>query len=172
MPASTTNDRPDPFRAVSLLITGWAILGGFVLLAVVVMNVMSVIGGVVWKPFPGDFEMTQIGVAIAAFSFLPYCELTGSNVSAEIFTSRAGVRTKAALKLLASILALGFSLLLLWRMSYGMLDQKEYNYTTAILSFPVWIGFLPILISLALLAVASVVTLLRNGQEMLGREQP
>jgi TRAP-type C4-dicarboxylate transport system permease small subunit len=59
----------------------------------------------------------------------------------------------------ASIVALGFSLLLLWRMFNGMLDQKAYGYTTTILQFPHWLAFIPILISLALLAIASLITL-------------
>ena len=56
-------------------------------------------------------------------------------------------------------MAFAFAVLLLWRMSAGMVSQREYGYTTAILSFPVWLGFVPILISLALLAVAAVITL-------------
>ncbi|GGB60011.1 hypothetical protein GCM10011316_35040 [Roseibium aquae] len=144
--------------AVALAATLWALLGGLVLLAVVAMNVASVIGGIVWVPFPGDFEMTQIGVAVAAFSFLPYTQITGGNVTADIFTSGAGVRTRAALTCLASLVAFGFALVLLWRMYAGMLDQKAYSYTTTILQFPIWLAFLPILISLALLALAAFVS--------------
>ena len=42
----------------------------------------------------------------------------------------------------------------------GMLDQKAYGYTTAILQFPHWIAFIPILVSLLLLALAAAVTLI------------
>ena len=59
----------------------------------------------------------------------------------------------------ATELALGFALLLAWRMWEGMLDQREYDYTTTILQFPHWLAFIPILISLALLAVAALMTL-------------
>ncbi|MBL4647047.1 MAG: hypothetical protein COA52_17935 [Hyphomicrobiales bacterium] len=137
-------------------------LGGIVLLCVVAVNVFSVLGGIFWKPFPGDFEMTEVGVAVAAFAFLPYCQLTGSNVSADIFTSGASPKTVAFLTLLGSIIAFFFSLLLMWRMYDGMLDQKAYNYITAILQFPHWIAYIPILISLALLAVASFLSAREN----------
>ena len=54
------------------------------------MNAISVTGSAVFgRPFPGDFELTEMGVAVAAFSFLPYCQLTGANVTADIFTSGA-----------------------------------------------------------------------------------
>jgi TRAP-type C4-dicarboxylate transport system permease small subunit len=141
------------------LIFGWAMLGGFVLLLVVAINMVSVIGGFFGKPFPGDFELTEVGVAVAAFSFLPWCQLSRGNVTADIFTAGASKRTVAFFTLLGSLVALLFSLVLIWRMYAGMLDQKEYGYTTAILQFPHWMAFVPILISLALLALASAVTL-------------
>lgn len=157
--------RPGFTGAAEKLIHGWALFGGFVLLAVVLMNVISVVGGVVWVPFPGDFEMSQMGVAIAAFAFLPYCQLTGANVTADIFTANASQRWIGIFGFLASIVALGFSVLLLWRMYEGMWDQKDYGYTTAILQVPIWLAFPPILISLLLLAVASLITLIRHGRE-------
>jgi TRAP-type C4-dicarboxylate transport system permease small subunit len=143
-----------------IVIETWALLGGCVLLALVLMNVGSVVASALFStPFPGDFEMTQVGVAVAAFSFLPYCQLTGANVTADIFTSGVSKRTEAIFALAASLLALSFALLLAWRMWDGMLDQRDYDYTTTILQFPHWVAFIPILISLALLAVAALMTL-------------
>jgi len=155
--------------AAARLINLWALLGGVMLLAVVAVNVTSVIGGIVWKPFPGDFELTEIGVAIAAFAFLPYCQLRGANVTADIFTARAPPRLLAAFALFAAAVALGFAALLVWRMSAGMLSQREYGYTTAILSFPVWIGFVPILVSLVLLTAAAAITLADSLRDCLHR---
>ncbi|MGR3570487.1 TRAP transporter small permease [Brevirhabdus sp.] len=144
------------------LITLWALLGGVVLLLVVAMNVASVLGMIVWKPFPGDFEMTQVGVAVAVFAFLPYCQLTDANVTADIFTARASPRARALLRGLASLIAMGFAALLLWRMYAGMLDQRAYDYTTAIVQFPIWLAFLPILVSLALLVAAAALTFVQS----------
>ncbi|WP_340110348.1 TRAP transporter small permease subunit [Pikeienuella sp. HZG-20] len=150
--------------AAERLIHLWALLGGGLLLAVVLMNVLSVIGGVVWVPFPGDFELTEVGVAVAAFTFLPYCQLTDSNVTADIFTARASPRWVAIFKLAASTAALLFAALLLWRMYEGMLSQREYGYMTAIVQFPIWAAFVPILISLALLMAAALITLGEAGR--------
>jgi TRAP-type C4-dicarboxylate transport system permease small subunit len=155
-----------PSGLVFRIITGWALLGGVVLLLVVLMHTWSVVGTQFGMPFPGDFEMTEVGICIAVFSFLPYCQLTNANVTADIFTSRASPRWIAIFSLAASIIALGFSLFLMWRMYAGMLDQKEYDYTTAILQFPHWIAFIPILISLALLSVASLVTLHTSARKI------
>ena len=162
MTATTTKQRAGLESLARSMIIGWAFFGGIILSLVVAINVISVVGGIVWKPFPGDFEMTEIGVAVAAFAFLPYCQMVGANVTADIFTSRAPYRLVAFFGVLASTVALGFSLLLLSRMYLGMLDQKAYGYTTAILQFPHWIAFVPILISLALLALAALITLIEG----------
>jgi TRAP-type C4-dicarboxylate transport system permease small subunit len=148
--------------AASRLITLWALLGGITLLVVVGINMLSIIGSIFGKPFPGDFELTEVGVAIAVFAFLPYCQLVGANVSADIFTASASKRTIAFFTLLGSLVALGFALLLIWRMYFGMIDQKKYEYTTTILQIPHWMAFVPILISLGLLALAAFVTLKRD----------
>lgn len=145
--------------AVERLIHAWALLGGALLLLVVLMNVASVVGAAVWVPFPGDFEMTEVGVAVAAFTFLPYCQLTDSNVSADIFTAGASKRWIARFRLFASVVAFLFAALLLWRMSAGMESQREYGYTTTILQFPIWFAFIPILISLALLIAAALISI-------------
>lgn len=148
--------------AVRLAVDGWAVAGGLVLMLVVGVNVLSVIGNIFWKPFPGDFELTEMGVAIAAFSFLPFCQFHGTNVTADIFTSRASPRWISAFGALASFVALLFAGLLLWRMFDGMLSQKEYGYTTAILQLPIWVAYVPILVSLALLLAAAAVTLVEG----------
>ncbi|UCE30166.1 MAG: TRAP transporter small permease [Burkholderiales bacterium] len=149
------------------LITGWALAGGGVLMALALMTTWSAASAFLFNaPVPGDFELMELGVAVAAFSFLPFCQLIGANVSADIFTARAGPRTVAALGLLASLIALGFGLLLLWRMYYGLLDYQEYLETTAILQIPLWYAFVPALVSLALLAVASVITLLEESRKL------
>ncbi|MCA0940567.1 TRAP transporter small permease [Yangia mangrovi] len=152
--------------AVARLVTLWALLGGALLLVIVLINVASVVGAVVLKPFPGDFELTEMGVAVAVFAFLPYCQLTDANVTADIFTANAPRPVLAVLRALASLIAFGFAGILVWRMYLGMLDQKAYNYTTTILQVPIWWAFVPILVSLALLIAAAAVTFRESLSEV------
>ena len=152
------------------LSTWWAILGGLVLIAVVIVNVVSVVSAaIVNKGFPGDFELTELGVAIAAFSFLPYCQIAGLNVTADIFTAGASRFWLALFSLLAAVVALCFGALLLWRMYYGMLDQRTYDSTTAILQIPLWWAYAPCLLSLALLVLASFASLTNSMNDMIKR---
>ena len=155
--------RAGPIGLARRIIEGWALLGGALLLAIVLMNTWSVVSlSALGFPVPGDFEMVQMGVAIAAFSFLPYCQLTGANVTADIFTSRASPRWVALFTLFAAVVAATFSVILIWRMSDGLASYLEYEEVTTILNIPVWIAFPPILVSLALLIVASVITLVQS----------
>ena len=150
--------------------TAWAVLGGFVLVAVVVFNVASVVGSAVWgKALPGDFEITELGVAIAAFAFLPYCQIAGLNVTADIFTSRASPFWLSLFSLLGAIVALIFGAVLLWRMSAGMIDQRTYDTSTALLQIPLWWGYAACLASLALLVVASFASLVEAVSAMAGK---
>jgi TRAP-type C4-dicarboxylate transport system permease small subunit len=136
------------------------VLGGVVLLAVVMVNVASVVGAAVDnRSLPGDFELTEMGVAVAVFAFLPWCQIAGLNVTADIFTARASRFWLAVFSLLGALVALCFGALLLWRMYYGMVDQRTYDTTTAILQIPLWWGYGLCLLSLALLVVASFASL-------------
>ena len=160
MTADTRTGRTGRFRHARSLITAWALVGGLVLVGVALVNAYSILAGaIVNKPFPGDFELTEMGAAVAAFCFLPYCQLVGANVSADIFTMRAGPRTVAAMSVLAALVAVIFAAILLWRMSAGLLDYREYEQFTGILEIPIWWAFVPALVSLALLVLASVITL-------------
>ncbi|WP_172298010.1 TRAP transporter small permease [Pseudoruegeria sp. HB172150] len=150
--------------------TTWAILGGLVLLAVVLINVASVINQIINnKALDGDFELTEMGVAIAAFAFLPYCQIAGLNVTADIFTARASKFWLSLFALLGATVALAFGAILLWRMYYGMVDQRTYDSTTAILQIPLWWGYAGCLLSLALLVVAAFASLVEAGHGMMKR---
>ena len=143
-------------RAIEL----WALLGGAVLFGVVLMTTWSAASGVLLaRPLPGDVELTEMGVAVAVFMFLPYCQLTGANVTADIFTARASDRTVALLGALSGLVAVLFSALLLWRMYEGLIDYRQYVETTTILHVPIWYAYVPALASLALLLDASLVSM-------------
>ncbi|MDX1780731.1 MAG: TRAP transporter small permease [Thalassovita sp.] len=160
--SADTKTGAGPQGLATRVITGWALVGGAVLVAVVLVNAWSILAGALFnKPFPGDFELTEMGAGIAVFCFLPYCQLTGSNVSADIFTMRSGPRAVAMMSLFAALIAVLFAALLLWRMSAGLMDYREYEEFTGILQIPIWWAFPPILVSLALLLWASTISFLQ-----------
>jgi TRAP-type C4-dicarboxylate transport system permease small subunit len=141
------------------VIEWWAVAGGVMLLAIALMTAWSATTSLLFdRPLPGDFELTEIMVAVAVFAFLPYCQLTDANVTADIFTANAGARAIAGFRLLASVLGLGISALLTWRTWAGLLDYREFVETTAILKIPIWTAYVPALASLGLLMYACLIT--------------
>lgn len=159
--------------AVERLVTFWALIGGVTLLIIVGVNVLEVVSAItrpVTGRFSGGVELTSLLAAVAAFCFLPYCQLFDANVSADIFTARASPRAVAVFKAAAAVVATGFALLLLWRMSEGMMDQRRYGLSTTILNVPVWPAYAAALVSLGLLVLASLVSLAEYLRRAAGTE--
>jgi len=141
----------------------WALLGGLIIAGLVLLTAASAISNLIWdKPIPGDYELTKHFIAIAIFTFLPYCQLTGANVTVDIFTEGMSARARSAMVAFASLFAIAFSLLLLRQMSLGFEDYLRYPETTATLGLPLWTAFPPILFSLVLLLAAAVITLVEG----------
>src|SRR5687768_6111429 len=142
------------------IIVGWALIGGAILVVLVVMTAGSAASNLFFnRPFTGDFEIVKHCVAIAAFTFLPYCQITYSNVTVDIFTERMSDRAKSGMVVVSSIAAAFFSLLLLRQMWLGMWDYIEYPEYMVSVPIGLWTAFPPALVSLVLLFIASLVTL-------------
>jgi TRAP-type C4-dicarboxylate transport system permease small subunit len=142
-----------------LVIRYWALAGGVVLVALVVMTGASALSNLIFnKPFPGDFEIVKHGVAVAAFAFLPYCQLSHSNVTVDVFTEGMGDRAKAMMVLLSSLIAALVAIALIRQMWLGMLDYIQYGEAMVSVPIKLWTAFPPALLSLVLLVVASLIT--------------
>ncbi len=148
-------------RLVARLVRYWALAGGILLTGLAVMTALSAGSNIAFSvPFPADHELVKHFVAIVIFMFLPYCQLAGANVTVDIFTEGMSAGAKAAMALFSAIFAAAFALLLLRQMSYGFGSYIQYPEVTPVLKLPLWTAFPPILLSLALLFLAAVVTIL------------
>ncbi|MGA0126242.1 MAG: TRAP transporter small permease, partial [bacterium] len=92
------------------------------------------------------------------YAFLPYCQLTFANVSADVFTAKMKPAKVRFLSRVGSLVAAAFSILLIWRMYEGLLDYQMYLETTTILQVPIWYAFVPSIFSLLLLLLAALIT--------------
>jgi TRAP-type C4-dicarboxylate transport system permease small subunit len=149
--------------------TGIALLGGLVLFALTLLTVISVVGRAVFSaPIPGDFELVELGMAVAIFSFLPYCQIVRGNVIVDLFTSKASARTKALLDGVGNLLFTAIAALLTWRVALGGLEIRSYHETTMVLQVPVWWGYVPAVAFLALLTIVCAYTVWRSVLEYQG----
>ena len=82
-----------PVNWVGLLLhkysTYAAFFGGFTLVILVAVNATSIAGRTLFaSPLVGDFELVEMGCAIAISSFLPLCLLKKGNVTVDFFSAR------------------------------------------------------------------------------------
>ena len=107
-----------------------------------------------------DFELVEIGSAIAIFCFLPWCQSTGGNVLVDFFTQNASPRLNHRLEALGDLLYLLIAALLFWRMIPGGLEMRQYGEQSMVLRIPVWWSFIVILPAMALLVATCAATMI------------
>jgi TRAP-type C4-dicarboxylate transport system permease small subunit len=153
-----TSARPDRVgRALHTLATAFALAGGLVLTALTVLSVASIAKrAVLGRPLPGDFELIEMGCAVAVFAFLPYCHVRGGNVIVDFFTARASAAVKGALDTLGALVYVAIAALLVWRMPLGGIEKYASAEKTMILGLPIWLPFVPIWASLVLLLAVAI----------------
>ena len=139
------------------LAVGFALGGALVLAAMALMSTASILGRwLLSRPIPGDYELSQLGIAIAVAAFLPYCTLRGGHVLVDFLTARAPARLRAALDAAGSIAIAAVGFLVAWRLALGMADLRQYGETTMVLAIPTWYAYVPMVASFALLGLVAV----------------
>lgn len=143
-------------RLLERLAKGLAVCGGLVLTGLTLMSLYSVLmRNLMGAPIQGDFELVQMGCAIAVAAFLPFTQLRNGNIFVDFFTARASSGTKAALDGFGSLLV-GLALALIaWRTGVGALDAFRNGETSMIMGLPLWWGYAAMTPSLAVAALAA-----------------
>ncbi|HEY2815500.1 MAG TPA: TRAP transporter small permease [Casimicrobiaceae bacterium] len=151
-----------------------AIAGGLVFVAIVAMEIVSIVGRKVFSwTVPGDVELLQMGAAFASAAFFAYCHMVRGNVKVDFFTAHLAPRRVALLDAFGSLLVGLFGALIAWRTAAGALSIKDVGETSAILGWPVWIAQALMVPSFALLAVAGLYLFVRQLRIALdGRKHP
>ena len=140
-----------------------AILGGIILVIVILINFISILSRIIFlNPLVGDFELVEIGSAIAISSFLPLCHLKKGNVIVDFITAKLNFKKIAFLDCISSVIYGLIALFFTWRMFFGAKDMYNYQEETMLLQFPIWIPFLPVTFSFGLLSVCCLYTFYRE----------
>ncbi len=143
----------------------FAIIGGLVLSAIIVLTCLSIAGrslnsllhaetlqahlpGVANAllamgigPINGDFEMVEAGMAFAIFAFLPLCQLNGAHASVDIFTDRLPLRINRSLRMVVEIIFAAVLVLIAIQLVAGMESKRASGQTTLLMQYPVWWGY-------------------------------
>lgn len=134
----------------------FAYAGGAIVATIGIMSAVSIIGRALWsRPITGDFELVEIGIAVAGSLFLAYCQITAGNIFVDIFTIRASEKAKVAMDCFGAILMGIMFALVGWRCAIGMVDIRQNGETSMLMGFPIWIGYVGVLPGITLAAITS-----------------
>lgn len=149
-------------RSVNFLAQLAALAGGVVLIGLVVLTAVSVAGRSIpgLGPVTGDFELVEIGMGFAIFSFLPWCHLRGSHAAVDLLFDRLGAGLRRFLALVSDAVMLALAVLIAWRLGLGMADKRLYGDTTYLLQIPLWWAYAAAMPGAAIFAVAALWRLL------------
>ena len=156
-----------------------AYAGGALLAALALVTVASVLGRafifIGLGPIKGDYELVEMGCAIAVFSFLPWCQLKRGHVTVDLFIDMAPARVKLAFTFLGDLALAAAATLIAWRLGAGLnekLPQKwvgffEFEKNWAVeetyeLGLPLWLGYAFAMIGAILFAIVAAYTVWRS----------
>ncbi len=161
MSNTETGDGGPPGGLLRRISAGLALAGGALLCGLALLSCVSIAGRVLFSaPIPGDFELIEVGTALAVFAFLPWCQITRGNVAVDLLVRRAPQRVRAALALLTNGAFAAVAALLTWQAALGGLDLYRYRESTMVLGLPLWWGFVPATFCLAVLTLVCLATAL------------
>ena len=145
-----------PAGGFDRLVRGVALIGGALLIALSTMVVVSVtlrsdlVGA---AGVPGDFELVQMATAVAAFCFLPYCQLKRGNIFVDTFTLKLPLRWQRGIDAVWDVIYGLAMMLIAWRLSVGARSAFASGENTMVLQLP---SYLPIALCAALAALVAV----------------
>jgi TRAP-type C4-dicarboxylate transport system permease small subunit len=134
-------------------------MGCAALAAGALVTVISVLGRFFFStPIPGDIEIVALLMGAGVSLALPYCQIRRGNVVVDIFTQGAPPRVRILLDLLGCLCIALIGAILAWRMGLGGMELRASADETMVLRLPTWIVFPVIVPSMALLALAGLLS--------------
>lgn len=141
-----------------------ALVGGLIMLLLATITVASIIGRTFFgQSVVGDYEITEVGLGIAVFLFLPECYLRNGHIIVDLFTAHCKPKTLHLLDSLAHFIFTFMSVTIAYRMVLSGLESKDYLEQTMILELPIWWVYVAGVISFSICSLCGVTRML-TGQ--------
>lgn len=152
-------------RVLDGVVSWWALSGGFVFVALVIMSIISIVGRKLFSaPIEGDMELLMMGAAVGSAAFLPACEMHDHHIKVDALTTWLSVRTRALLDSVAHALLMLAAGVLTWRTLLYTIECHENMEVSALLLIPLWQPVILMVPSFALLAAAALHQTLTSAQ--------
>ena len=147
----------------------WAIAGGVLLLAVVLVTTANVAafaadrvagawGGAV-AGLPGYEDFVRLAIGAAALMFFPHAQARRAHVAFDLFVDYLPAGLRRLLDRAWLVLTIALALFLAWWMWTGMLRTRADALVTGVLGWPDWPFYLPGILSLLLWAAVAATQL-------------
>lgn len=153
-----------------------ALAGGFVLLAMIAVVVISVIGRTfLWaglRPILGDYELVSVGMGFAVFAFLPWAHLMRGHALVSLITDGFSDRVNAWILVVTDLLMLVAAGFIAWRLYFGMMDKFSYGETTILLRLPLGWAYMAGMVGAVALVIVSIFVFGRSVQDALAGKAP
>ena len=146
-----------------------ALMGGTIFMLLIGMSLVSIVGRKLFAlPVPGDFEVLQMGAAVASATFFSYCQMVDGHVRVDFFTHWLPQRGRAFLDGFAALLMGTVALLIAWRTGVAAVSSYESGEASLMLGWPGWISIALIVPAFVLFAATSLYTAGRRFRVMIG----
>ncbi len=180
--------------AIDRLARFFALLGGIVLSALIILTCLSIAGrlghSIIHGDFlqallpslaqsprlawvgaiNGDFELVEVGMAFAIFAFLPLCQLRGGHAAVDIFSAKLPDMANRILNAIIAIVFLAVLVIIAWQLFAGMQSKRNSGQTTFLLQFPIWWAYAASLSGAVVTAlVAAYLAMMRWSELVSGR---
>ena len=116
-------------KQLEKLCKAFALAGGFMLIVLALLTVISVIGRTInacgFGPIQGDFELVENGTAFVVFCSLPYCQIRFGHVSVDILSRRFPAMLSWIISLISQFGMMVIAIIITRQLYLGMVDK--YN---------------------------------------------
>jgi TRAP-type C4-dicarboxylate transport system permease small subunit len=144
-----------------------ALAGGVILVAIGILVTTSVLmRWIAGEGVNGDFELVQMGLAVAVFTFLPLCQAHRGNVMVDTFTQRLPGKVQAGLDALWDALYAAVAAFIAWRLSVGAAEASASHTTSMVLSVPIHYAIGVCAAIAAFLALIGLLTAIRRLRDI------
>lgn len=143
----------------------WALLGGVILIAVVLVTVTNVgaftldrfarmAGGTIGG-LPGYEDFVRLAISCAGLMLFPYCQLQRGHIAVDMFVNLAPPRVQRALDRVSQVGIVALALFLAYWMALGLAETRADGVLSPVLGWPEWPFYVPGILSLALWAAVA-----------------
>jgi TRAP-type C4-dicarboxylate transport system permease small subunit len=135
----------------------FALLGGAVFTALTLLSLYSILmRNLTGSPIMGDWELVQMGCAVAIAACFPMSQMRGAHIIVDFFTQGASPTTNRRLDGVGALVLAAMMALLAWRTGAGAMDAYTTRETSMLMELPTWIGYALMVPSFALASLAAI----------------